>query len=219
MKKVLFLFCSVLAIASCSSSNVYDPSLTLPSSPLSSRQMQATGTLGAFPHTRPQAEGAIVSAGASGTVRFAPTSWLTLQGRGWIANLTGDNTLSGLSVSALIRLDNKNDGLRWVVVPTYGWSFSGNIVEGRGTSLILGAWLPQLDQVQPYVGIGGAYGWHPSNSGTYEGWGAIANTGMHYRITQEFSILAELTTVVQINRFDNVTHVIASPVFGLSYQW
>jgi hypothetical protein len=211
----------VLATA-CSSSNIYDPSLTLPARPLHAREMQVQGALGALPQTRPDAVSSAYGYGGSGTARFAPAEWLTLQGRYWGAT-SGDGYGSGVSASALIRLDTATTGWRFVLVPSFGWTFVDNNAEGQGGSLTAGAWLPPLGDLRPYIGVGGAYGW---NGDTYaddprsrSGWGVLLNTGTHVMFTDAFSLVAEVTTVAQVNEFDTIAHLIFSPVIGVSYAW
>jgi hypothetical protein len=216
------LFC-LIALCSCSTSNVYDASLTLPGKPLASRQMQVQAAGGFLPQTRPAEAQQALSVGASGTVRFAPASWLTLQGRYWIADAAFDEGVAtGFSTSAHIRLDDREEGWRFALVPTFGWTVGGSknnyAIEGNGVSLILASWLPSFDAMKPYVGIGPAVGWNDMDDNK-NGWGGIVNVGTHYMITNELSLLAELTTVAQVNRYDGIAHLLFSPIVGVSYVW
>ncbi len=213
---------SVALLCSCSTSNVYDASLTLPGKPLGSMQGQVQVAGGFLPQTRPEAAQQALSIGGSGTIRFAPFSWLTLQGRYWIADAAYDEGVArGYSTSVHIRLDGKEEGWRFSIVPSFGWTVgksSGDnyYVEGQGASLVLASWLPSVDSFRPYAGIGPAVGWNYSETDK-NGWGAILNLGTHYMITSEFSVLAEVTTIAQVNRYDEIAHLLFSPIIGVSY--
>lgn len=218
------LFFCLVALCSCSTSNVYDASLTLPGKPLNSMQGQVQVTGGFMPQTRPEAAQQALSIGGSGTIRFAPLSWLTLQGRYWIADAAyNEGVAMGYSTSAHIRLDGKEEGWRFSIVPSFGWTVgrsSGDnyYVEGQGASLVLASLLPTIDSFRPYAGIGPAVGWNYSETDK-NGWAAILNLGTHYMITNEFSVLAELTTIAQVNRYDRIAHLLFSPIVGVSYAW
>ncbi|HLP29362.1 MAG TPA: hypothetical protein VK147_12035 [Candidatus Didemnitutus sp.] len=224
----------LVAVVGCSTSNVYDPSLTLPASPLKHRQMQLQATGGFYPQTRPREADQALSLGFSGTMRIAATPWLTLQGRYWAADAaSGDGLSQGISVSSIVRLDSDSTGFRWSIVPSFGWSTNQSFeLEGKGTSLILAAWLPSTEMFQPYVGIGPAYGWSPESSsytntgtdstitdGSRNGWGAILNVGTHCNIVGDLSVVGELTTVLQVNLYDGVAHIIFSPIIGIAYAF
>lgn len=212
----------LLAIG-CSTSNVYDPSLALPAQPLSSRQMQASVSAGMLPQTRPEAASQAISVGASGTVRFAPASWLTLQGRYWVADAAyAEGVATGISTSAIIRLDGKEEGWRWSLLPTYAWTFGGSAsnyaLEGQGGALMVAAWLPAMGDWRPYAGMGPAYGWNELD-GERHGWAGILNVGTHYMLGTEFSVYAELTTIGQVNHYDGIAHLLFSPILGVAYAF
>ncbi|MBS1560948.1 MAG: hypothetical protein JSS89_05040 [Bacteroidetes bacterium] len=213
---------SVALLCSCSTSNVYDASLTLPGKPLGSMQGQVQVAGGFFPQTRPEAAQQALSIGGSGTIRFAPFSWLTLQGRFWAADAAYDEGVAmGYSASAHIRLDSREEGWRFSMVPSFGWTGGRSdgesyYLEGRGASLILASWLPSVESFRPYVGIGPAFGWNDMEDNK-NGWGGILNLGTHYMITNEFSVLAELTTIAQVNRYEEIAHLLFSPIIGVSY--
>jgi len=217
-------FLCVALLCSCSTSNVYDASLTLPGKPLGSMQGQVLVTGGFIPQTRPEAAQQALSIGGSGTIRFAPFSFLTLQGRYWVADAAYDEGVAmGYSTSAHIRLDGKEEGWRFSLVPSFAWTVGRSTgesyyVEGYGASFILASWLPSVDSFRPYAGIGPAFGWKYAEIDN-NGWAGIFNLGTHYMITDEFSVLAELTTIAQVNRYDEIAHLLFSPIVGVSYAW
>lgn len=195
-------------------------------------QVQLTG--GFFPQTRPEAADQAISAGVSGTLRIAPASWLTIQGRYWAADAAYNEGLSqGISTSAIIRLDSDTSGVRWSVVPTFGLTTNKDFtLEGKGASLILAAWLPASELFQPYVGVGPAYGWSPTNYNSTtattnadgmndqrNGWAAILNIGTHCTLVDNLSVVGELSTVCQVNLYDGRAHIIFSPIIGVAYAF
>jgi hypothetical protein len=51
------------------------------------------------------------------------------------------------------------------------------------------------------------------------GYGAIGNVGMVIEISKVFAVNLEVAGIVQVNRYDHVTHAIADPALSLSWRF
>lgn len=219
----------VCGISGCASSLVYSPSLNLPASPLKKEQGQVIlgGIL--MPETRPHRSEKknTVKPGGEGFLRYAFSDNFTLSVKGWsdfavkeqltfgdeIYNQDGQR--GGVAVQGIFQLPALG-GYKFAVIPNIAVLSEGSHFQAEGASILLSVWSPSIKILTPYMAIGPAIGFYDRE---IAGYGAIANVGAAMEVFPNFSVNAEVAGIIQVNRYDAITHGIVSPSVAVSWNF
>lgn len=236
-----------------------DPSLALPARPPDRGDWNIASGIGMMPSYDPIAEVIGTPIGFMVAGGVTPFEGVTMRGRIWMSyhgseirryydwlfgggweEYTEYLTSGGTSLALLIRLDDRDDGWRWVVQPSFAWAFADDMFNvneqlymgmGSGATLAglsLAAWAPLLGSFQQYGGIGLSAGWmdygandayHPAN--VHSAWGVTVNVGTHFGVSaggvrNPTTLFVELEAVIGAVS-SNDLFVLPGVVIGLSF--
>ena len=196
---------------------VYSPSANLPPRPLKKWDVQFLSGIGMFPETRPFEVSSRTAVGGEITIRLALSDYFTMQAKGWI-DLSGHflYNRSGISVSSLIMFNDDKSLYRVGIMPTGAILFSGRLLQGFGSALPICLWFPEYKANNFYISCGPGFGTRGLAVGEKEwGWGILLNVGTSILFSDNFTLNFEISSIVQKNEYENLTHFILSPSFTM----
>lgn len=217
------LLAAVMLFASgCASSLVYNPSVNLPARPLHKEQGEALLNLSILPETRPHMTENDVAAGGAFTFRYGFSNTLTLGASGWadLRDMADGVFRGGFGAEGIIALNDEKSRPRFALMPRGAALFDGSSVEGGGFAFPVALWLPTSGIFTTYAAIGPAIGFRDLSADRAEwGYGMIGNLGSAIQLAQSLRANVEIVGVIQVNRYDNITHGIFAPSIGLGWSF
>jgi hypothetical protein len=100
-----------------------------------------------------------------------------------------------------------------------------NRIEGWATTFSTAVWTPKLLGLDPYLALGGAFGaqsvedsWYGSD-GTAVGYGAIANFGLSYPLSDRLHLHGELAYSLLGNTYDGRWYWTLVPSGSMSWRF
>ena len=229
--KQLIFGIGLVSLSSCAASLVYSPSIGLTTKPLKQGDIDLKGAAVLLPETRPSSIGVQTTLGGEAHIAYGFTDKLALQVKGWAA-VKPDNVRMGYSLAG-IRTLKETEKLRLILMPRVGIALNGNNIDGYGVELPLILQYNENANTTLFVGLGGAFGFSQLDkinknadlaSGIAGeafkypyGYAALLHTGLAYRLTRQFRINLELSSIYQLNTFDDRSHYLLSPNLAIGY--
>ncbi len=170
-----------------------------------------------LPETRPSAIGRFATFGITGSAKYGFTNGFGLQLKTWWATSKLDGSIrTGYAGSVIVMLNNSTNAIRLALLPTFAFLFGGTSNDGQGFGIPIVAWLPPVDKLHLYLGLGPAIGWQSLANGI-DGFGLIGNVGAAYQFADAFDLTGELSALLVRNRYDAVTTFMVSPKLSLGW--
>jgi len=203
----------------CTPSLVYSPSLHLPPSPPTARDVQASVGLGWLPEARPQTMSKKLQVGDEFFARYTPFSRFTMEIKGWREQTRVlDHRRSGWAYTNIIMLTDSTP-VQFSLIPTIGGLFSGQSLEAGGGIFRLAVWFPQMI-VSPYSAVGVGVGINDIRGDKNEwGWGYVVTVGADYQLWKSAYISGEVNGIGQINKAEHRTNLFFAPSLQLGVRF
>jgi hypothetical protein len=212
----LLLFCSLIVlIANCTPSLTYSPSIHPPAEPLKQGQINLVGGMGKLVEARPYMVKKPTAEGREVLLRYGVSDKFALQFKYWkdySSNL--DKSRSGITYSNMILLNSRNAPVTLGLIPTGGFVFLEEDIEGGGAYFPLLLWYNRYRPVAFYLAGGLGVGIRNiADRSNQWGWGLLATLGISGRLEDRFDLTAELTRIKQVNEgMDRTDYIIAPSI-------
>ncbi len=220
IRKIRFVIsCIVLILLTgCASSLVYSPSMNLSPKPLKKGQSQALAGVGYFPETRPKYTEHKTAEGGEATFRFALCDHFAMQFKGW-KDLSDNLDVSRYGASfSFIGMLNDSSKVRFGLIPTGAFLFSGSDCDAGGGGLFMGIWYNYFKHVDFYSVVGPAAGAKNLNAEDKQwGWGLFLNVGTAVTVGEHLTFNLELAGIKQKNEYEHVRDYFLCPSINIGY--
>lgn len=238
---VLLVISGLMFSQSCRPTQIYNPSLNLPSKPLEKGDISISGNVLLAPESRPDrsVDQSKVSPAGNVSVVLALTDQIAIQAEGLLDLSESYNAeRGGVAFSMFINLNqkDKDSPVSWVLIPKYGFAMESKLignglqVPGYGFSLSLAGWMKTNSlRFKPYFGVSTIYGFadwdHEKLASQATGDNRIRSGfafglhgGLNYELNKWANLSVELPIIYQYNYFEGSHYIIPVPSLGIKFD-